>query len=187
MNWRLVAVMSVLPLLAACESVDGSGARLASGGVQVQMTKVSETGIGASIGVLVLADTPGGLAIEASLAGLPPGPRGFHVHEKGDCGPALKDGKPVAALAAGAHYDVGATGRHEGPHGQGHAGDLPVLVVDAAGNAASVVVAPRLKLDDVRGRAIMIHEGGDNFSDQPKPLGGGGARIACGVVPVRAN
>ena len=28
----------------------------------------------------------------------------------------------------------------------------------------------------------VIHEGADNFSDQPKPLGGGGARIACGEV-----
>ena len=24
--------------------------------------------------------------------------------------------------------------------------------------------------------------GGDNYSDQPVPLGGGGARIACGVA-----
>jgi len=24
--------------------------------------------------------------------------------------------------------------------------------------------------------------GGDNMSDQPKPLGGGGARYACGVI-----
>jgi Cu-Zn family superoxide dismutase len=28
----------------------------------------------------------------------------------------------------------------------------------------------------------MIHVGGDNMSDQPKPLGGGGARYACGVI-----
>jgi Cu-Zn family superoxide dismutase len=28
----------------------------------------------------------------------------------------------------------------------------------------------------------MIHAGGDNYSDEPEPLGGGGARIACGVV-----
>ena len=28
----------------------------------------------------------------------------------------------------------------------------------------------------------MIHAGGDNYSDQPKPNGGGGARIACGVI-----
>jgi len=28
----------------------------------------------------------------------------------------------------------------------------------------------------------MIHAGGDNYSDQPEPLGGGGGRIACGVA-----
>jgi len=28
----------------------------------------------------------------------------------------------------------------------------------------------------------MVHAGGDNFSDQPEPLGGGGPRIGCGVV-----
>jgi len=28
----------------------------------------------------------------------------------------------------------------------------------------------------------MIHAGGDNYSDSPAPLGGGGARIACGVL-----
>jgi superoxide dismutase, Cu-Zn family len=28
----------------------------------------------------------------------------------------------------------------------------------------------------------MIHAGGDNYADAPKPLGGGGARVACGVV-----
>nr|MBP8027895.1 superoxide dismutase [Acinetobacter sp.] len=24
--------------------------------------------------------------------------------------------------------------------------------------------------------------GGDNYADQPKPLGGGGERIACGLI-----
>jgi hypothetical protein len=28
----------------------------------------------------------------------------------------------------------------------------------------------------------MIHAGGDTYSDAPEPLGGGGPRIACGVV-----
>jgi Cu-Zn family superoxide dismutase len=28
----------------------------------------------------------------------------------------------------------------------------------------------------------MVHAGGDNYSDQPKPLGGGGDRIACGLI-----
>jgi superoxide dismutase, Cu-Zn family len=34
----------------------------------------------------------------------------------------------------------------------------------------------------MRGRSIMIHAGGDNYSDTPAPLGGGGARTACGVI-----
>ncbi|MBM2860545.1 superoxide dismutase, partial [Escherichia coli] len=25
--------------------------------------------------------------------------------------------------------------------------------------------------------------GGDNHDDHPEPLGGGGARIACGIIP----
>ena len=40
----------------------------------------------------------------------------------------------------------------------------------------------RLKTTDLAGRAIIIHAGGDNYSDNPKKLGGGGARVACGVV-----
>ena len=44
-------------------------------------------------------------------------------------------------------------------------------------------MAPRITdLAALRGKTLMIHAGGDNYSDQPKPLGGGGARIACGVI-----
>ena len=28
----------------------------------------------------------------------------------------------------------------------------------------------------------MVHAGGDNNSDQPEKLGGGGARVACGLI-----
>ena len=50
------------------------------------------------------------------------------------------------------------------------------------GKATKAVVVPHLTVSDVKSRSIMIHAGGDNYSDQPAPLGGGGARIACGVV-----
>ncbi|EBX6576600.1 superoxide dismutase [Cu-Zn] SodC2, partial [Salmonella enterica subsp. enterica serovar Typhimurium] len=51
------------------------------------------------------------------------------------------------------------------------------------GIASEPVTAPRLKsLDEVKDKALMIHVGGDNMSDQPKPLGGGGMRYACGVI-----
>jgi len=39
-----------------------------------------------------------------------------------------------------------------------------------------------LKIADLADRSIVIHAKGDNYSDTPSPLGGGGARVACGVV-----
>ena len=50
------------------------------------------------------------------------------------------------------------------------------------GEATTPVLAPRLDMDDLKGRALMVHEGGDNYSDSPQKLGGGGPRAACGVI-----
>jgi hypothetical protein len=46
-------------------------------------------------------------------------------------------------------------------------------------NATEVVTATHLTVEEIRGRSIMIHAGGDNYSDTPKPLGRGGAGIAA--------
>ena len=97
--------------------------------------------------------------------------------------PAEQNGAPVAALAAGGHYDPANTKKHGEPWGDGHLGDLPALYVAADGSANNPVLAPRMKqLADVNGRSIMVHAGGDNHADHPAPLGGGGARVACGVI-----
>ena len=143
---------------------------------------VSASGIGEKIGTVTFADSDQGLVITPDLHQLSPGAHGFHIHQKPSCDAASKDGKQTTAGAAGGHYDPAAKGKHAGPHGMGHRGDLPVLTVNDDGNATEKMLAPRLKLADVEGRAIMIHEGGDNYSDAPKPLGGGGGRIACGVI-----
>jgi Cu-Zn family superoxide dismutase len=95
----------------------------------------------------------------------------------------MKDGKPGAALAAGGHWDPNKTGHHAGPYGDGHMGDLPAIYVGADGKATYPVLAPRLhSLDALHGHALMVHIGGDNHDDHPMPLGGGGARIACGII-----
>lgn len=204
MHWnRLVVVLAAAAALSACESgasigigVGGVGGSVGGGvGVStnaagrtrgsdltVAMFKIDAKGVGAEIGTLMLADTDEGLRIEAALNGLPPGDHGFHLHEKGSCDPGQKDGKTAAGIGAGAHYDPNATGKHLGPEGAGHRGDLPVLHVDENGAATGIVFAHHLKLADVRGKSFMIHAGGDNYSDKPEPLGGGGSRIACGVV-----
>jgi len=150
--------------------------------VVVRMNLVNEQGIGKSIGTVTISEGPNGLVFTPQLVGLAQGMHGFHVHQNPDCAAGVKDGMPTPGLAAGGHYDPAATGKHEGPMGKGHLGDLPMLVVDADGVAMIAVVAPRLKMADVKGRSLIIHAGGDNYSDQPAPLGGGGARIACGVI-----
>jgi Cu-Zn family superoxide dismutase len=175
MTFRHLAMTSVL-LFA------GAGCALAADAT-VTMNAIDATGLGKPVGALSLSDTKEGLRVEPRLEGLAPGDHGFHVHVNADCGPAAAaDGKMAAGLAAGGHYDPAGAGKHLGPHGAGHKGDLPVLTVAADGKATTAVVAHQLKLADVKGRAFMIHAGGDNFADQPAPLGGGGARVACGVL-----
>lgn len=167
--------------LAALALLACSAAQAASEGVEMHL--VTPQGIGQSIGEVKIEETDGGLKFTPALKALPSGEHGFHIHANGSCEPAMKNGKPVAAEAAGGHLDPQATGKHLGPEGAGHLGDLPVLVVDKEGIAKEAVIAPRLRsLDQVKGKAMMIHVGGDNMSDKPAPLGGGGVRFACGVI-----
>lgn len=149
--------------------------------ISIAMNLVNATGVGKTIGTIEARDSAYGLIITPDLSGLTPGIHGFHVHQHPDCGTAMKDGKPVPGLAAGGHYDPGHAGHHSGPYADGHLGDLPALTVDAEGRATLPILAPRLKVADIKGRSLMIHAGGDNYSDTPA-LGGGGARMACGVV-----
>jgi Cu-Zn family superoxide dismutase len=172
--------LSRLALLLAITSL--APVAMAAGPEPVTMFAVTATGNGAALGTVAIEETPYGVVFTPSLTGLEPGVHGFHVHEKGSCAPDMKDGKPVPALAAGGHYDPDNSKQHGLPWGTGHRGDLPPLVVDAKGNANVAVLAPRLKLADLHGRALMIHVGGDNHADHPMPLGGGGARMACAVL-----
>lgn len=150
--------------------------------VDVDIHKISADGIGEKIGMATISSArDGGILIAVSVSGLPGGKRGFHVHEKGDCGAAMAKGVMTAGAAAGPHYDPDKAGSHRGPHAEGHKGDLPVLEILANG-AKQTVAAPRLTLADVRGRSLMIHEGGDNYTDHPEN-GGGKGRVACGVIP----
>ena len=146
------------------------------------MNLITDRGIGAPIGNVRAEDTGAGLKLTPELAGLPPGPRGIASAREAVCAPGENDGRMQAGLAAGGHWDPALTGKHLGPGGQGHKGDLPVLTVAPDGTAMSPVVVPNLAVADLAGHALVIHQGGDNYSDQPQPLGGGGARIACGVA-----
>lgn len=132
------------------------------------------------VGEITATDTEYGVMFTPNLTGvtsiLSSGAHGFHVHENPSC---AKGG-----MAAGGHLDPKDTKHHYGPYNKnGHLGDLPVINVNANGSVNIPVVAPRLKVKDILGHSLMIHNGGDNYSDDPKPLGGGGSRMICGVIP----
>lgn len=131
------------------------------------------TNNGTSLGQVSFEDSKYGLLIKPQLSGLPVGLHGFHIHQHPDCGDA--------GMSAGGHLDPGSTNSHQGPYGEGHLGDLPVLATNSKGEAMVPILAPRLRTNDIQGHAIMIHAGGDNYSDTP-PLGGGGTRIGCGKI-----
>jgi superoxide dismutase, Cu-Zn family len=129
---------------------------------------------GTMLGRVSFEDSQYGLLIKPQLSRLPVGLHGFHIHQHPDCGDN--------AMSAGGHFDPAATNSHQGPYGDGHLGDLPILATNSNGEANTPLLAPRLTTQYIQGRAIMIHAGGDNYSDTP-PLGGGGARIGCGKIP----
>lgn len=112
-----------------------------------------------------------GTLLTARLVGLPAGRfLGFHIHEVGDC----SSGGDAPFLKAGGHFDP----THQ-PHPQ-HSGDLPPLLVSAAGTALLAVYTDRFLPDQVFGRSVIVHGMADDFRSQP--AGDSGPRIACGVI-----
>jgi Cu-Zn family superoxide dismutase len=153
------------------------------GSMTVSMHVLTPLGAGEGVGEVTLEDTDLGLMITPSIfhEALADGMRGFHVHENGDLGSTREGGKVVMGGAAGSHYDPHGTGTHQGPYGNGHLGDLPPLYFDDDGDASIPVLAPRLTLQDVYGRTLIVHSGGDNFTDDP-PNGGGESRVLGAII-----
>lgn len=132
------------------------------------------------VGEVVAVETGYGVAFYPNLKNLEAGIHGFHVHQNPDCGATDKG----LGMKAGGHWDPTNAGKHSYPWSDnGHKGDLPALYVDKDGNATNPVLAPKIKtLNEIKNKSLMIHIGGDNHHDKPAALGGGGARMACGVI-----
>ena len=165
---KLIAGISVV-LTIGCAGLTAQETTLSA-----TMNKVTATGIAESVGTVTFRQGQDGLIIEPNLAGLAPGPHGAHVHQNADCGPGA-DGTPGGA--AGAHFDPNTSGKHEGPHGQGHLGDTPNLIAGQDGTVKTPTAAPRLKLADLAGKSFMIHTAEDDYGQQP-----GGGRAYCGII-----
>lgn len=132
-------------------------------------------------GMVYFRDVKDGTEVYVYVTGLPEykpasgnepqvGPHGFHIHENGTC----EIGNPSEPFtAAGGHFNP--TGE---PHGN-HAGDFPVLFSNN-GVAKMSFFTNKFKVDDIIGKAIIIHESPDDYKSQP--AGNAGRRLACGVI-----
>lgn len=152
--------------------------------ITMKLNQVTPEGLDKEVGTVTFRDHQHGLFIAPNLRGLTPGPHGAHIHENPNCGPSKNHGKVVPGGAAGGHFDPGKTGQHAGPYGDGHLGDLPNLIVEEDGSASIPVVAPRLRVADIRSRALMIHAGADRYRRHgDHSHGKGGMRMYCGLIP----
>jgi Cu-Zn family superoxide dismutase len=117
------------------------------------------------------------VVVAAKVAGLAPGNHGFHIHEKGDCSSA--DG-----MSAGGHFNPSGKPHAASSTPDRHAGDMPMLVADASGNATLTIELDVITVGggaaDVVGRGVIVHKDPDDFTTQP--TGNSGARVACGVI-----
>ena len=148
----------------------------------VPIHMISKAGIHEKVGEIKLSDSSKGLRIDTDLYNLPMGYHGTHIHEYGSLLPSKKGSKIIAGGQAGSHYDPDGAGFHGSPNGHGHRGDLPRIHADEEGESKQTLYAPRLKLEELIGRSIIIHRYGDNYSDTPLPNGGGKERMAGGII-----
>jgi Cu-Zn family superoxide dismutase len=166
--------MSFHPLLAA--ALLGPAIALASPTAVATLKDAA----GKPVGTATFSTATGGVQVKVQVAGLPPGPHGFHVHAAGLC-------EAPGFTTAGGHFNP--TGKQHGldnPKGH-HGGDLPNLVVGPDGKGEGTATLSGLTLGEGEsslfhpgGTAVVIHAGPDD--GKTDPAGNSGARIACGVV-----
>jgi Cu-Zn family superoxide dismutase len=92
-----------------------------------------------------------------------------HIHEGTSCTGNETD--PFANAMT--HFNLNDCGH---PY---HAGDMPPLF-ENEGYALSVFVTNRFKVEDVIGKAVIVHDNRDDFTTQP--AGDSGRKIACGII-----
>jgi len=148
-----------------------------TGRVSLKLEPKSDT---KATGRVQFVESEGIVVMEAKLSGLEPGIHAIHIHEKADCSSA--DGK-----SSGGHWNPtfqphGKWGAEEGYH-KGDIGNFEVNK-DGVGKISFKTdewcIGCEDPNKDIIGKAIVVHQGTDDFTSQPS--GAAGARVSCGGI-----
>ena len=138
---------------------------------------------GSPVGTAKITEEDGQVLVRVNAHDLAPGYHGFHIHSVGVC--------EAPFTSAGGHFNPTGAGH------PGHAGDMPMLLINADGTGEARFKTDRFSLSDLfdaDGSAIIVHAGVDNYANIPTryapggpdgtTLGTGdaGSRAACAVV-----
>lgn len=183
---QTLVLASATALIAGCAVAQASGQAAHAPAAAPAPTPIGtaalKTADGADAGTVTAFKGPLGLLFRVEGKGWPAGWHGVHLHAVGKCeGPSF--------TSAGAHVNHSEGAR---PHGLLNAaggpdlGDLQNIYAAADGSAhAEVYLAGSglgmggTDLMDTDGLSFVVHANPDDHVSQP--IGGAGARIACGV------
>ena len=124
------------------------------------------------------------MKIELNLHDLPPGSRGFHIHNKGNLSEGCK------SLCS--HFNP-TNKKHGGLNDKNsHAGDLGNILIDNKGKCNTIIYSKFLKNNgykfNIIGRSVVIHEKEDDLglgnNKESLITGNAGKRIACGIIGI---
>ncbi|MAP81325.1 MAG: superoxide dismutase [Aequorivita sp.] len=131
-------------------------------------------------GEVFFSEANGVVTLEAKFSGLTPGTHAIHLHEKADCSAA--DGTSAGGHWNPTHSKHGKWGDQAGYH----KGDIGNFEVDQEGSGKITMLTDQWCIGcgdekkDILGKAVIVHEGADDFTTQP--TGAAGGRIACGGI-----
>ncbi len=145
--------------------------------VTVTLEPKSNSGVSGSV---IFSQESGVVTMLAILSGLTEGEHAIHIHETADC--TSDDGK-----SSGGHWNP--TGQPHGKWGDTtgyHKGDIGNFTANAEGKARITKVTDEWCIGcgddtkDILGKAIIVHQGVDDFKSQPS--GAAGSRVSCGGI-----